>query len=45
MLVVAGSYGYGEHHHETVFYINSLEGRIDRRNYDGWLREEARRTR
>ena len=44
MLVVSGSYGYGEHHDETVFYINRIEGRIDRRDYDGWRRQEVRRN-
>jgi hypothetical protein len=45
MLVVSGSYGYGEHHNETVFYIDRVEGQLDRRDYDGWLRQEARRNR
>lgn len=45
MLVVSGSYGRGEHHNETVFYIDKVEGQLDRRDYDGWLRQEARRNR
>jgi hypothetical protein len=45
VLVVSGSYGYGEHHHETVFYIGMVEGQLDRRDYDGWLRQEVRRNR
>jgi hypothetical protein len=44
MLVVSGSYGYGEHHDETVFYISRIEGQIHRRDYDGWRRQEARRN-
>lgn len=43
MLVVSGSYGHGEHHQETVFYINSVEGQIDPGDYDGWMRQESRR--
>ena len=45
MLMVDGRYGDGEHHQETVFYINGIKGWIDRRDNDGWLREEARRRR
>ena len=45
MLVVDGRYGDGEHHQETVFFINHIKGWIDRRDYDGWVREEARRRR
>jgi hypothetical protein len=45
MLVVSGSYGHGDHHQETVFYINRLEGQLDRRDYDGWMRHERRISR
>jgi hypothetical protein len=44
MLIVSGSYGHGEHHNETVFYINAIEGQLDRRDYEGWLRHESRRV-
>lgn len=44
MLIVSGSYGHGDHHNETVFYINRVEGQLDRRDYQGWMRHESRRV-
>jgi hypothetical protein len=44
MLVVSGSYGHGDHHKETVFYIKAIEGQLNRRDYEGWARHDSRRV-
>lgn len=45
VLVVSGGYAHGDHHHETVFYVESVHNQISRSDYDGWLRQEVQRNR
>ena len=45
VLVVRGNVGYGEHHHESVFYVNEVIQRLPASTYRSWARAERRRTR
>ena len=44
VLVLRGRVGYGEHHDESVFYVNEVIRRLPAATYRGWARAERRRS-